>query len=36
MANAILERRASVLTAALGIMAGSLAMVAQVKTNVQR
>jgi S-formylglutathione hydrolase FrmB len=34
MANAILERRASVLTAALGIMAGSLAMVAQVKTNV--
>jgi S-formylglutathione hydrolase FrmB len=34
MSNAILERRVSVLTAALGIMAGSLAIVAQVKTNV--
>ena len=34
MSNAILKRRVSVLTAALGIMAGSLAMVAQVKTNV--
>jgi enterochelin esterase-like enzyme len=34
MSNAILKRRVSVLTAALGIAAGSLAIVAQVKTNV--
>ena len=34
MANAILERRVGSLAAALGIMAGSLAVVAQVKTNV--
>ena len=34
MSNAILKRRVSVLTAALGITAGSLAIVAQVKTNV--
>ena len=34
MSNVILKRRAGVLTAALGITAGSLAIVAQVKTNV--
>jgi S-formylglutathione hydrolase FrmB len=34
MSNAILKRRVSVLTAALGTTAGSLAIVAQVKTNV--
>ena len=34
MLNAILKRRLSVLTAALGITAASLAIVAQVKTNV--
>ena len=34
MSHAILERRVSVLTAALGITAGSLAILGQVKTNV--
>ena len=34
MSNAISKRRVSVLTAALGITAGSLAIVAQVRTNV--
>jgi S-formylglutathione hydrolase FrmB len=34
MSNAILKRRVSVLATALGITAGSLAIVAQVKTNV--